>query len=66
MTLETSIECVLFDLDGTLVDTAPDFVYVVNQLLNKYNKPSMDPALIFRTVSDGARALVKLAFEIDE
>ena len=66
MTLKTSIECVLFDLDGTLIDTAPDFVYVVNRLLNKYNKPSMDPALICRTVSDGARALVKLAFEIDE
>jgi phosphoglycolate phosphatase len=66
MTLETSIECVLFDLDGTLLDTAPDFVYVVNQLLNKYNKSSMDAALICRTVSDGARALVKLAFEIDE
>ena len=66
MTLETSIECVLFDLDGTLVDTAPDFIYVVNQLLNKHNKPSMDPTLICRTVSDGARALVKLAFKIDD
>ena len=66
MALKTSIECVLFDLDGTLVDTAPDFVEVVNRLLNKYNKPSMDPVLICRTISDGARSLVKLAFEIDE
>ena len=26
MELDTSIECVLFDLDGTLIDTALDFI----------------------------------------
>ncbi|MDG2141701.1 MAG: HAD-IA family hydrolase [Gammaproteobacteria bacterium] len=66
MTLKTSIECVLFDLDGTLVDTAPDFVDVVNQLLSNYNKGPIEPALVYSTVSDGARALVKLSFKIEE
>ena len=32
MSLNTSIECVLFDLDGTLVDTADEFVVVVQAL----------------------------------
>ncbi len=64
--LNTSIECVLFDLDGTLIDTAADFIVVVNKLLEEHNKPHIDPALIQQTVSDGARALVRMAFEIDE
>jgi|TARA_B110000971_G_scaffold206312_1_gene229464 2-phosphoglycolate phosphatase len=64
--LETSIECVLFDLDGTLVDTAQDFVSVVNKLLSEYQKAPLAADLIRQTVSNGARALVTLAFEIDE
>lgn len=64
--LQTSIECVLFDLDGTLIDTAADFVSVVNKLLQENQKPSIAADLIHQTVSDGARALVKLAFDIEE
>ena len=66
MSIETSIECVLFDLDGTLIDTAPDFIYVVNQLLAEQKKSGIDSNLIYHTVSDGARALIKLAFDIEE
>jgi len=66
LSLETSIECVLFDLDGTLIDTAPDFIHVVNQLLEEYGECPIDSRLIYKTVSDGARALVKLAFGINE
>ena len=64
MSLETSIECVLFDLDGTLIDTAPDFIKVVNQLLEEHDKPPIDAEPIYQTVSDGARALIKHAFDI--
>lgn len=64
--LQTSIECVLFDLDGTLVDTAADFVCVVNALLDENGESAIPGALIAQSVSDGARALIKLAFEINE
>lgn len=64
--LETSIECVLFDLDGTLIDTAADFVKSVNLLLEENGRPAIASKPIRQTVSDGARALVKLAFAIDE
>jgi phosphoglycolate phosphatase len=57
---------VLFDLDGTLIDTAPDFIQVVNKLLEEEQRTSIDSNLIYQTVSDGARALVKLAFAIEE
>jgi len=64
--LQTSIECVLFDLDGTLIDTAPDFIKVVQRLLAENDKPPLSPTSIRQRVSDGARALVKLAFGIEE
>ena len=66
MSFQTSIECVLFDLDGTLINTAPDFIQVVNKLLEERGRTSIDSNLISQTVSDGARALVKLAFTIEE
>ena len=65
MTLNDNLECVLFDLDGTLLDTAPDFVAVVNELLLENNKNPIDANTITSRVSDGAQALVKHAFEID-
>lgn len=64
--LETAIECVLFDLDGTLIDTADDFIQVVNKLLYEKGKPAIAPDLIRNSVSNGARALVKLSFNIEE
>ncbi len=64
MPLDTSIECVLFDLDGTLVDTAPDFVLVLNALRAENELPPVATELVRQTVSDGARALVQLGFEL--
>jgi phosphoglycolate phosphatase len=43
MSLNTSIECVLFDLDGTLIDTAPDFIEVVNQLTAENSQAAVAP-----------------------
>lgn len=58
-------EAVLFDLDGTLLDTAPDFIRVVNQQRLLHNLDALAPHLIRETVSNGARALIKLAFDLD-
>ena len=64
--LETSIDCVLFDLDGTLIDTAPDFTLVVNKLLAEHDREALSHEVIHLNVSNGARALVTNAFAIDE
>ncbi|TDG14215.1 HAD family hydrolase [Seongchinamella unica] len=55
----------LFDLDGTLVDTADEFVVVVQQLRAEHDLPAMEPARIRRSVSNGARALVALGLDLD-
>lgn len=60
------IRAVMFDLDGTLLDTAPDFVVVVNQLLVEQNQPPLPSDTIRTSVSNGSKALIKLAFGIEE
>ncbi|MCE3251553.1 MAG: family hydrolase [Cellvibrio sp.] len=60
------IRAVMFDLDGTLLDTAPDFIVVVNQLLIEQQRPALAAEIIRAGVSNGSRALIKLAFAIEE
>lgn len=51
---------VLFDLDGTLIDTAPDFIRIIEQLCRAEGLPAPSPAQIRQQVSEGARAMVRL------
>lgn len=60
------LKAVLFDLDGTLLDTAPDFVTVLNLLLTEENRRPLDYQIIRNTVSNGAKALVQLGFQLEE
>ncbi|MEW5837583.1 MAG: phosphoglycolate phosphatase [Pseudomonadota bacterium] len=55
----------LFDLDGTLVDTAPDMAGVLNRLLAEHERPALPYAQIRPWVSHGAGALVRLGFGAD-
>ena len=56
---------VLFDLDGTLLDSAPDFIVSLDNLLAKYNQPKLNPEIIRNHVSDGSWKLISLGFNID-
>ena len=56
---------VLFDLDGTLLDSAPDFIASMDNLLTKHNQPKLDPEIIRSHVSDGSWKLTSLGFNID-
>ncbi|WP_226664807.1 HAD family hydrolase [Microbulbifer aggregans] len=60
------MKAVLFDLDGTLFDTAPDFVVVLNQLREQEQLPPLADTTIREVVSNGARAMVRLGFGVDE
>jgi phosphoglycolate phosphatase len=61
-----TLRAVIFDLDGTLVDTADEFVPVVQRLRAEHGLEAMDPARIRASVSNGARALVCLGLGISE
>ena len=57
-----SYRSVLFDLDGTLVDTAPDMARVLFDMLDAHGAPPLGYPLVRSMVSNGSLALVKLGF----
>ena len=61
----SGIRTVLFDLDGTLADTAPDLAYALNSLLREHERPPLPYEHIRPVVSHGATALVKLGFAVN-
>ncbi|MFT6791207.1 MAG: 2-phosphoglycolate phosphatase [Cellvibrionaceae bacterium] len=60
------LKAVFFDLDGTLVDTATDFVLTLKQLANEYGVEQIGSDKIRQTVSNGAHALTTLLFGLNE
>lgn len=55
---------VLFDLDGTLLHSAPDFHSIINQMLLQRNLPAIAYTTLELEVSNGARAMVSKAFNL--
>lgn len=56
---------VLFDLDGTLVDTAPDLADALNATLKHFGRESLPFESIRPEVSHGGIALIRLGFKIE-
>lgn len=54
---------IVFDLDGTLVDTAPDLVRALNQTLDLEGLPRMKLDTVRTLVGRGARTLIERAAE---
>lgn len=56
------IQCVLFDLDGTLIDTAPDMVNTLNYLLSEEGLPPLPYQYCRKFVSHGSAAMIEIGF----
>lgn len=56
------LEAIFFDLDGTLLDTAPDMIAALNTLRAEHELPPADYAAARAQVSNGAAGLLKLGF----
>lgn len=57
-----SLRLVLFDLDGTLADTAPDIATATNRVLAEAGRPPLTLDCVREAVSSGARALLRAGF----
>jgi phosphoglycolate phosphatase len=64
--MQKKYKCFLFDLDGTLLDTAPQFLTCLNALLKKNKKKSVTYDFVRNRVSDGVGRLIQDSFVIDE
>ncbi len=53
---------VLFDLDGTLVDSAPDICAALNETLESYSHPTLTLEAVTRMIGRGVPVLVERAY----
>jgi phosphoglycolate phosphatase len=56
-----AIRLLVFDLDGTLVDSRLDLIHSINAMLRHFERPELPGELIASYVGDGAPALVRRA-----
>ena len=65
-TNNAAIKGILFDLDGTLLDTTPDMADALNRQRQKYQLPPLPFDYIRPFVGYGSRTILKIGFDIDE
>jgi phosphoglycolate phosphatase len=56
------MKLIIFDLDGTLIDSRLDLIHSVNAMLRHFHKPELPGDVIATYVGDGAPMLVRRAF----
>ena len=61
-----SIKLLVFDLDGTLIDSAQDLCNSVNATLEHFGRPALPDTTIAGYIGNGARLLVQRAFAADD
>ncbi len=65
MNSKSALSCVLFDLDGTLLNTAPDLTAALNKALAHFKFPEVSVNAITPYISYGAAVMIDIAIEQD-
>ena len=60
-----NFKALLLDLDGTLLDTAPDFITALNRQLEIHGREPVPDNAVRTSVTDGSVGLIKAGFGID-
>jgi len=64
-TSPTPSPTIVFDLDGTLVDTAPDLISALNFILDREGLPAVPLASARNMIGAGARKLIERGLELE-
>jgi len=64
--MHNKIKIVLFDLDGTLLDTAPDLGFALNTLMKSKKMTPVPLSSIKEVASRGSRGLIHLGFGLND
>lgn len=64
--MKATYEAVLFDLDGTLLDSAPDLLHTTKLILKEENRDIPADDILRPRISDGAMGLLKEAFGTED
>ena len=64
MVKQPKFQAVLFDLDGTLLDTAPDFLTCTNRLLDGRGMPLLTEDDIRKMVTHGSAGIISQTFSL--
>ncbi len=56
---------IVFDLDGTLIDTAPDLIETLNVVFAKEGLPPVDYAIARNLIGGGAKAMIARGLEAE-
>ena len=59
------VPTIIFDLDGTLVDTAPDLISALNFILDREGLPAVPLASARNMIGAGARKLIERGLELE-
>ncbi len=62
MSILERFPALIFDFDGTLIDSAPDIALGLNRLLGMEGRPDLSLAAVHGMIGDGAARLVEQAF----
>lgn len=54
-----NVKAIMFDLDGTLIDTAPEIAFSINCMLADIGKPALSAAQVRSYIGEGAQMLIK-------
>ena len=61
--INKNIKVIAFDLDGTLIDSAPDLASTLNEVLTFYKIKTINPNLVRNYVGRGAKNLIELSLK---
>lgn len=56
-------ELIIFDFDGTLINSIPDLALAINKMLSHYHLPTLSVQQVTPFIGNGARPLVQRALE---